>query len=190
MLSHIWLFGTPWTIAHQVPLSMEFPRQEYWNGLPFPTPIGNSLEGDYLLQHYYYFIWNFTGLAKFLLLLDQLLLGQPILCLQTIYNWFIPLFLKLTNFLLITSHVKSLFYRYFPPPIIFNHKISCVYHVYTVAPWRFTDLGGYRLQVNFFFFLWVISPHIENVWSIPTEFTTSLVTHLQFMILLKEDLLK
>ena len=29
---------TPWTVAHQVPLSMEFSRQEYWNGLPFPSP--------------------------------------------------------------------------------------------------------------------------------------------------------
>ena len=31
-------FATPWTIAHQAPLSMGFPRQEYWNGLPFPFP--------------------------------------------------------------------------------------------------------------------------------------------------------
>ena len=29
---------TPWTVAHQVPLSMEFSRQEYWSGLPFPSP--------------------------------------------------------------------------------------------------------------------------------------------------------
>ena len=29
---------TPWTAACQVPLSMEFPRQEYWSGLPFPSP--------------------------------------------------------------------------------------------------------------------------------------------------------
>ena len=29
---------TPWTVAHQVPLSMGFPRQEYWSGLPFPYP--------------------------------------------------------------------------------------------------------------------------------------------------------
>ena len=31
-------FVTPWTVAHQAPLSMEFPRQEYWNGLLFPSP--------------------------------------------------------------------------------------------------------------------------------------------------------
>ena len=29
---------TPWTVAHQAPLSMEFSRQEYWSGLPFPFP--------------------------------------------------------------------------------------------------------------------------------------------------------
>ena len=32
------LFATPWTAAHWAPLSMEFSRQEYWNGLPFPSP--------------------------------------------------------------------------------------------------------------------------------------------------------
>ena len=29
---------TPWTVARQAPLSMGFPRQEYWSGLPFPPP--------------------------------------------------------------------------------------------------------------------------------------------------------
>ena len=37
-LSHIRLFTTPWTIAHKAPPSMECSRQEYWNGLPFPSP--------------------------------------------------------------------------------------------------------------------------------------------------------
>ena len=31
-------FGTPWTVAHQAPLSMGFLRQIYWSGLPFPSP--------------------------------------------------------------------------------------------------------------------------------------------------------
>ena len=35
VMSH---FATPWTVAHKAPLSMEFPRQEYWSGLPFPSP--------------------------------------------------------------------------------------------------------------------------------------------------------
>ena len=38
MLSHVQLFVTPWTVAHQSFLSMGFPRQEYWSGLPFPLP--------------------------------------------------------------------------------------------------------------------------------------------------------
>ena len=37
-LSHFGLFVTPWTVAHQAPLSMGFSRQEYWSGLPFPSP--------------------------------------------------------------------------------------------------------------------------------------------------------
>ena len=38
VLSHVQLFATPWTVAHQISLSMGFPRQEYWSGLPFPSP--------------------------------------------------------------------------------------------------------------------------------------------------------
>ena len=38
-LSHVRLFATPWTVAYQAPLSMGFSRQEYWSGLPFPSPM-------------------------------------------------------------------------------------------------------------------------------------------------------
>ena len=38
VLSHIQLFATLWTVAYQAPLSMGFSRQEYWSGLPFPSP--------------------------------------------------------------------------------------------------------------------------------------------------------
>ena len=38
MLRRVQLFVTPWTVACQAPLSMGFPRQEYWSGLPFPSP--------------------------------------------------------------------------------------------------------------------------------------------------------
>ena len=37
-LSCVRLFVTPWTVAHQAPPSMEFSRQEYWSGVPFPSP--------------------------------------------------------------------------------------------------------------------------------------------------------
>ena len=56
-LSCIWLFSTPWTIAYEFPPAMEFSRQEYWSGLPFPSlgdhphpgiePGSPALEADY-----------------------------------------------------------------------------------------------------------------------------------------------
>ena len=39
------LCDLPWTMTHQVPLSMGFSRQEYWNGLPFPSPGGSPDAG-------------------------------------------------------------------------------------------------------------------------------------------------
>ena len=38
MLSRVWLFTTPWSIAQQAPLSMGFSQQEYWSRVPFPSP--------------------------------------------------------------------------------------------------------------------------------------------------------
>ena len=37
-VSHVQCFATPWSVAHQAPLSMGFSRQEYWSGLPCPPP--------------------------------------------------------------------------------------------------------------------------------------------------------
>ena len=61
MLSHfsrVRLFVTPWTVTCQAPLSMGFPRQEYWSGLPFPfsrnlpepgiKPVSPALQADSL----------------------------------------------------------------------------------------------------------------------------------------------
>ena len=59
-LSHVQLFETPWTVAHQAPPSMGFSRQEYWSGLPFPSagdlldsgiePGSPTLQADALLS--------------------------------------------------------------------------------------------------------------------------------------------
>ena len=38
LLSQVRLFTIPWTVTCQAPLSVEFPKQEYWSGLPFPSP--------------------------------------------------------------------------------------------------------------------------------------------------------
>ena len=40
LLTHVQLFATPWTVAHQASSSLRFSRQEYWSGLPFPSPRG------------------------------------------------------------------------------------------------------------------------------------------------------
>ena len=45
-LSRVRLFGTPWTVVCQAPPSMGFSRQEYWNGLPFPSSRGSSQPRD------------------------------------------------------------------------------------------------------------------------------------------------
>ena len=45
MLSRVQLCATPWTVAHQAPLSMGFSRQEYWSGLTFPPP-GDLLDPE------------------------------------------------------------------------------------------------------------------------------------------------
>ena len=45
LLSHVLLFATPWTVACQAPLSVGFPRQEYWSGLPFSSPGDFSYPG-------------------------------------------------------------------------------------------------------------------------------------------------
>ena len=58
LLSHVWLFVTPWTVALQAPLSLGFFRQEYCSGLPFPPSVdlpnpgikstSTALEGGFL----------------------------------------------------------------------------------------------------------------------------------------------
>ena len=57
-LSHVWLFVTRWTAAYQAPPSMGFSRQEYWSGVPLPSPhcvyigtqILNKLQCTFIFQ--------------------------------------------------------------------------------------------------------------------------------------------
>ena len=57
-LSHIQLFVTPWTVAHQAALSMGFPRQELWSGLPCPSP--------YISVHIFFTFSSIIGYYKIL----------------------------------------------------------------------------------------------------------------------------
>jgi len=47
LLSHVWLLATPWTTAYQVPPYMGFSRQEYWSGVPLPSPIKKSTNNKF-----------------------------------------------------------------------------------------------------------------------------------------------
>ena len=49
-LIRVWLLATPWTAAHQAPPSMGFSRQEYWSGVPLPSP--GSPEDEQIYKRY------------------------------------------------------------------------------------------------------------------------------------------
>ena len=48
LLSRVWLPETPWTAAYQAPSSMGFSRQEYWSGVPLPSPFSNWTTHKYI----------------------------------------------------------------------------------------------------------------------------------------------
>ena len=65
LFSHVWLLATPWTAAYLAPPSMGFSRQEYWSGVPLPSPMLNirSLDFSYLTAENLYPITNITLLS-------------------------------------------------------------------------------------------------------------------------------
>ena len=60
-LSRVWLFVTPWTAAHQAPLSMGFSRQENWSGVPWPS-LSFKYRKYHILMIYYIFNAGDSGL--------------------------------------------------------------------------------------------------------------------------------
>ena len=58
LLSHVRLLVTPWTAAHQAPPPMGFSRQEYWSGVPLPSPC--TVRGTYK-NHNIIACWNGKG---------------------------------------------------------------------------------------------------------------------------------
>ena len=55
-LSRVRLLATPWTAAYQAPSSMGFSRQEYWSGVPLPSPFFFFHLTSYLMLHSFYFL--------------------------------------------------------------------------------------------------------------------------------------
>ena len=118
-LSHVRLFVTPWTVACQVPLFMEFFRQKYWNEFPFPSPWDrpnpgieprSSLKADSLpLSH-----------------LGNLLCGVN--CIH-IAVWPSPPSIRRTPFILTTETpcpLNSNSPLSFPQPVGSQHSVSCL----------------------------------------------------------------
>ena len=54
-LSHVWPLATPWTAAHQAPPSVGFSRQEYWSGVPLPSPKQSIHSMKFLSSDQWYF---------------------------------------------------------------------------------------------------------------------------------------
>ena len=98
LLRHVRLFAIPWTVAYQAPLSMEFSRQEYWSGLPFPFPgdlpnpriesrspilqadaLLSELPGLYIYIYIYIYICNIYIYFFFTQLLTDLYFNKPFL---------------------------------------------------------------------------------------------------------------
>ena len=62
-VSHVRLLATPWTAAYQAPLSMGFSRQEYWSGVPLPSPeiclvltYFSAINENFSLQDHFFFL--------------------------------------------------------------------------------------------------------------------------------------
>ena len=56
-LSHVQLSATPWTAAHQAPPSMGFSRQEYWSGVPLPSPKCHVVVRYFVPKVHHEFFW-------------------------------------------------------------------------------------------------------------------------------------
>ena len=62
-LSRVWLLATPWTTAYQAPLSVGFPRQKYWSGVPLPSPLLSATALNYfnVMWVLSWTLWDFIG---------------------------------------------------------------------------------------------------------------------------------
>ena len=87
LLSHVRLFATPWTTAYQAPPSMGFSRQEYWSGVPLPSPSALKEPWDMFL------IFNFDNLegkvlrSQFLQKHDSFKRGKILDWLSALVSW-------------------------------------------------------------------------------------------------------
>ena len=118
--SHVWLCVTPWTAAHQAPLSTGFSRQEYWSGVPLPSPfnIGRRWQmiwSPYLCE-YSPEISSLNSETTFSEIFSLIILSHGNLhYIQISISFSVPWFLSFTSksflllFTYIVSHLQSLY---------------------------------------------------------------------------------
>ena len=88
LLSHfsrVWLCATPWTAAHQAPPSTGFSRQEYWSGVPLPSPpfpLGYPQICFLCLWVHFCFVNNICIIKKFFLMCFLITTGVSFICAQ------------------------------------------------------------------------------------------------------------
>ena len=105
-LSRVQLFPTPWTVAHQVPLSMGFSRQECWSGVPLPSPSLASTA--IILPYVFYSLLNYNIWEKLYATVDLFILWETLFsqtlskpshnALFFVSQWIVTLCLILTIF--------------------------------------------------------------------------------------------
>ena len=71
LLSHVRFSATPWTEAYQAPPFMGFSRQEYWSGLPLPSPYTLKTKGDYVSSTFGY--WRLHTFSPSVSILKKML---------------------------------------------------------------------------------------------------------------------
>ena len=85
LLSRIWLFATPWTAAYQAPPSVGFSRQEYWSGVPLPSPTFKAIHAQIVIWRAVLIFKNFVPFNFFWvysLILYSLTVTVELLCIS------------------------------------------------------------------------------------------------------------
>ena len=85
-LSHVRPSATPWTAAYQAPPSMGFSRQEYWSGVPLPSPFYSKVTA--ILLSHFCFVFTETACCPMMLCFEMLNLWDRLICPTPWLCWF------------------------------------------------------------------------------------------------------
>ena len=139
-LSRVRLFATPWTVAYQAPPSMGFSRQEYWSGLPFPSPRVFHLNSSKILAGHHFWYW--PGFVSGWWYIHRLTLEETLWCFLPSAFWKSMRRINIRSsyvwqnspseaicfhgaFFFFNFYWKFLLYRKWISYIIYTHKCCC-----------------------------------------------------------------